>query len=90
MNPLDGLWHVLNFFAPALVTGCLTALLAKAIWRRRLVSISLIRLCAITSACSGLGFAIAAALFERDGRMVSYAVMAASAALCPWWRLCRS
>ena len=90
MNPLDGLWHVLNFVAPALVTGCLTALLAKAIWRQRLGSISLIRLCGVTAACSGLGFTIAAALFERDGRMVSYAVMVASAALFPWWRLCRS
>ena len=90
MNPLDGLWHVLNFIAPALVTGCLTALLAKAIWRQKLDSISLGRLCGMTAGCAGLGFALAVALFGRDGRMVSYAIMAMSAALVPWWRLCRA
>ena len=44
MGPIDALWHLLNFFAPAFGVGVLTALMAKLLWRRSLRSASLQRL----------------------------------------------
>ena len=32
MGPLDALWHLLNFFAPALGVGLITAVLARLVW----------------------------------------------------------
>ena len=38
MGPLDALWHLLNFFAPALGVGLITAVLARLVWWRELRS----------------------------------------------------
>ena len=90
MSPLDGLWHMLNLVAPALVTGCLAALMAKTTWRRELRSITLGRLSMVTVACTSLGFAVSVALLGRDGMIASYAIMVLTGALSLWWHLIRA
>ncbi len=89
MNPLDGLWHVLGLTAPILVTGCLTALLAKLLWRRDLASIRLLRLCGSAVTFGGLAFAVVTALVGRDGQMAAYGAMALGCATGAWLVLLR-
>ena len=40
MGPVDALWHVLNLFAVALLTGVLAAGGAKLMWRRALARVA--------------------------------------------------
>ena len=84
MGPLDAVWHLLNFFAPAVGVGCITPLLAKLLWRRSLRG-SLPRLVAWTSLGGGLGLIAALVLFGRDGRMAGYGLLVLGAALALWW-----
>ena len=39
MGPLDVLWHLLNFVAPAVGLGLIAATLCKWIWRRELAGV---------------------------------------------------
>jgi hypothetical protein len=89
LGPLDAIWHVLNFFAPALGVGCLTPLMARLLWRRELRG-SLLRLCLWTTLAGALGLTVALVLFGRDGKMAGYGVMVAAAALGLWWSGFRS
>lgn len=84
MGPLDAVWHLLNFFAPALGVGCITPLLAKLLWRRSL-HVSLPRLAAWTTLGGALGLVTALVLFGRDGRMAGYGLLVLGAALALWW-----
>ncbi len=85
MGPLDALWHLLNFFAPAVGVGLITAMLARLVWRRELRTAGLARLAAW--ACGGCAAGLLAALivFERDGKMAGYALMLAGGSLALWW-----
>ena len=84
MGPLDAIWHLLNFFGPAIGVGCLTPLMAKLLWRRELRG-SLVRLSVWTTLAGALGLAVALVLFGRDGKMAGYALMVAAAAFGLWW-----
>jgi hypothetical protein len=85
MGPLDALWHLLDFFAPALSVGLLGATAAKLCWRRELAAVSWRRLA--QWGCAGAALALMAMLVVsgRDGRMLNYGVMALSCALGLWW-----
>lgn len=85
MGPLDAVWHLLNFFAPALGVGCLTPLMAKLFWRAELRGRSLVHLSLWTSLAAAVGLVAALVLFGRDGRMAGYGLMVAAAALSLWW-----
>jgi hypothetical protein len=86
MGPLDALWHLLNFAAPALGLGGLGAALAKLVWRRDLAAVRWRPLAGWTAAAC-LGVSIAGlVLGGRDGRMSTYGAMVAAAALTLWWR----
>lgn len=85
MDPLDALWHLLNFFAPALGVGVITAALARLVWRRELRAARFGRLVAFTCGGCAVGLVGALALFERDGKMAGYALMLAGGALALWW-----
>lgn len=84
MGPLDVLWHLLNFLAPAVAVGGLSAALVKLMWHRRLASVRWRRL------ASWAGGAAAAALvggligFGRDGMMATYAAMVLANTLALW------
>lgn len=85
MGPLDALWHLLNFLAPAVGVGLLSAALVKLLWRHALKSVTWRRLAAW--ACSGATVALIGGLvfFGRDGRMSTYLAMVLFTAISLWW-----
>lgn len=85
MGPIDALWHLLNFFAPALGVGLLTALMAKLLWRRGLKGASLQRLALWAVAGSALALLAGLIVFGRDGKMLTYGAMVLVCALCVGW-----
>ncbi len=85
MDFFGGLWHLLNFFAPAAGIACIASSLAKLLWLRELKGVSWLRL-----ACWASGWAIVAAvaglvLFGRDGKMATYGAMVLACATSLWW-----
>ena len=85
MGPLDGLWHLLNFFAPAMGVALVAASLAKLVWRKDLSGVPWLRL-VLSSAAAGALALIAALIFlGRDGTMAGYGLLAASSAVALWW-----
>ena len=85
MGPIDALWHLLNFFAPAVGVGVLTALMAKLLWRRSLKSASPQRLMVWATAGSALALLAGLVVFGRDGKMLTYGAMVLACALSVWW-----
>ncbi len=85
MGPFDALWHLLNFFAPALGVGSITAVLARLIWRRELRTSGLGRLAAWCCGGCAAGLLAALVIFGRDGKMAGYALMLATGSLALWW-----
>jgi hypothetical protein len=85
MGPLDALWHLLNFFAPAAGVALATTLLAKLLWRRELAGASWRRLLAWAAAGGALALLAGLVIFGRDGRMASYGALVVATALALWW-----
>ena len=85
VSPLDAVWHLLNFFAAAVVTGVLTASAARLVWRRELGRIGWWRLMAWGVGPAMLASALALVVTGRDGRMSNYAAMVCACALGLWW-----
>lgn len=86
MGPIDALWHLLNFVAPALAVGALAAGLAKLLWRRELAGAPWTRLAAWAAAAGVIALVAALLLFGRDGTVAGYALLVAACALALWWR----
>lgn len=85
MSPLDAVWHLLNFFAAAAVTGVLTAAMARLLWRRALQPVGWWRLVAWAVGPAVLVSTVALVLTGRDGRMSSHAAMVVACAVGIWW-----
>ena len=85
MGPLDALWHLLNFFAPAAGVALATTLLAKLLWRRELAGASWGRLLAWAVGAGALALLGGLVVFGRDGRMATYGALVAATALALWW-----
>jgi hypothetical protein len=85
VGPIDALWHLLNFFAPAVGVGLLTALMAKLLWRRSLKSASLKRLGVWAVTGSALALLAGLIIFGSDGKMLTYGAMVLVCALSVWW-----
>ncbi len=85
MGPLDALWHLLNFFAPAVGVALGTALLAKLVWRRELAVVSWQRLTLCGSGAGAAALVGGLVVFGRDGKMATYAMLVAATALALWW-----
>jgi len=86
MGPLDALWHLLNFAAPALGMGLLTTALAKLLFRRELAGAAW-RALLVWSVGAGLAVLLAGLIaFGRDGRMATYGALVAATVLALWWR----
>ncbi|MBN8488088.1 MAG: hypothetical protein J0M20_10250 [Burkholderiales bacterium] len=86
MGPLDALWHLLNFVAPALGVGLITTALAKWLFRRELSGAAWQGLL-LWSMGAGLVVLLAGLVaFGRDGRMATYGLLVAATALVLWWR----
>jgi hypothetical protein len=85
MGPFDALWHLLNFFAPAVGVALATTFMAKLVWRRDLAGVAWRRLLIWTTVAGALVLVGALAIFGRDGRMASYGALVAATALALWW-----
>ena len=86
MGPLDALWHLLNFFGPAIGVGLIAAGLCKLIWWRALRAVAYRRLALWAVAAGALALVAGLALFGRDGRMATYGMLVATTALALWWQ----
>ena len=85
MSPLDALWHILNFFAPALGVGLICATLAKLLWRQELKKTTWRRLAGSISAANAVALMAALLLLGRDGTMLGYGAMLLACSLALWW-----
>jgi hypothetical protein len=80
----DAFWHLMNFCAPALAVGGFAAALSRLVWRGELRR-GFIVLWARASAAAVVASIAGLVVFERDGRMATYAVMVAASAAAIWW-----
>lgn len=85
MGPLDILWHLVNFFLPAIGVGVLAAGIAKLLWRQALAPVRWWHLAASASAAGALCLLAGMAIGARDGLMVTYAALVVASALALWW-----
>ena len=85
MDPLDAVWHLLNFFAPALGIGALASALAKLLWRAALKRVTWVRLFAVSSGAAAATLVGGLVVFGHDGRILTYAAMVLATALSLWW-----
>jgi hypothetical protein len=85
LGPIDALWHLLNFFAPAAGVGLLAPAMAKLLWWRDLKTVSWARLSLWSIACCAAVLVGGLVLFGHDGKIATYAVMVAACALTMWW-----
>lgn len=85
MGPLDTLWHLLNFFAPAVGVGLLAPAMAKLLWRRRLKPVAWSSLCLWTTSAAAAALLAGLVVFGRDGRMATYALLVLGSAVALWW-----
>ena len=85
MQATDALWHIANFFAPALIVAILAASACKWLWRRELQGINWLRLVLWPALAMATVSALGLVVFERDGKMVTYAAMVVACALTLWW-----
>lgn len=84
MSPIDGFWHLLNFFAPALFVGVVTASAAKLAWRRSLQAVRWRRLVA-WAVLPAAAVALAGLVWAgRDGKTGTYGLMVVACALGVW------
>jgi Flp pilus assembly protein TadB len=85
LGPIDAFWHLLNFFAPAIGVGLLTASCAKLLWRRELRGVSWRRLGFWATAWCAAVLVAGLVVFGHDGKMATYAAMVGVCALALWW-----
>jgi hypothetical protein len=85
LGPLEAIWHLLNFAAPAVSLGLVTSAMAKLLWRRHLESVSWWRLAGWTAANAVLVLLVALVTLGGDGKMMTYAAMVLASALTLWW-----
>ena len=84
MGLLDALWHLLNFFAPAVGVGLIASGLAKLLWRRELEGVRWLRLAAWAIGSCAVVLGAGLVVFGHDGKMTTYAAMVGACALSLW------
>jgi hypothetical protein len=85
MGPLDALWHLFNFLLPAFGIAALASGLCKLLWWRMLRTRSW-RALFVPTLVAGVGVQVAGiVLWERDGRMTTYAMLVLVTAVVLWW-----
>ncbi len=85
MGLLDTLWHLLNFFAPAIGVGAIASVLAKLFWRADLAAVPLARLFKASAGAGAVMLLISLVLFGRDGTMAGYGLLVLACAAALWW-----
>jgi hypothetical protein len=85
MGPLDAVWHLLNFFLPALGVGLIAAALAKLLWRHELQGVAYGRLAGAATLVNALVLVAGLVVTGHDGRMSTYGAMLAACAVTLLW-----
>lgn len=85
MSPIDALWHLANFFAPALGMGIAASLMSKVLWRRELMRISWVRLTVRATVSSAVVLFAGLVVFGHDGKVATYGAMVFACAGTLWW-----
>ena len=85
MGPIDGFWHIANFFPPAGGVGLLAPALCKLLWRRELATVAWRRLAVWATGGAAAALIAGLAVFGRDGRLATYGLLVAASALALWW-----
>ena len=83
--PIDAFWHLVNFCAAAIGVGGFSALLARLVWRGELRQRRFASLWVAASAAALLAEIAGLIVFERDGRMATYAAMVVACAAAIAW-----
>lgn len=84
MGPIDSLIHLLNFAAPALVVGLLTALLSRLFMKKKAVAHGLLAQAAINFVVCLLVLLGGLWFFGHDGKMLTYAALVLACASSQW------
>jgi hypothetical protein len=79
------MWHLLNFFTPALGVGLIVSTLTKLLWRRELKGISWMRLVGWCSALCSAALLAGLVCFGHDGKIATYLGLVAISALTLWF-----
>jgi hypothetical protein len=85
VGPIDGFWHLANFFAPALGVGLFAAAACKLLWRRELATVPWRQLALWAGSAGAVALVAGLLAFGRDGRMATYGLLVVAAALALWW-----
>lgn len=85
MGPLDVIWHLLNFLAPAVGVGLIASLLSKLVWRRELRGVAWLALAGRAMVAGGAVLVAGVLLSGRDGRVLTYVALVLVTALVLWW-----
>jgi hypothetical protein len=85
MGPIDSFFHLLNFVAPALAVGVLTALAARFFMKNKPSVPSWRAQAAINSVVSLLALLGGLWFFGHDGKMATYAALVLACATSQWW-----
>ena len=85
MGPIDLFFHLLNFAAPALVVGLLTALAARIFMKKKSLALRWIAQAAINFVVCLLVLVGGLWFFGRDGKMATYAALVLACATSQWW-----
>lgn len=86
MGPLDALWHLLNFVAPAVGVGLLAGVMAKLLWRRSLRNVPYWPLAGWAAAAGLAALVLGLVVFGHDSRMATYGLLVVSTAGALWWK----
>lgn len=84
MAPLDPLYHLVNFLAPALVLGAILALVGPVLNGKSPLARVFIVQFAINSVAGFIALGVGLWFFGRDGKMASYAALVVVAATSQW------
>lgn len=84
MAPLDPLYHLLNFIAPALAVGVLLALVGPYFGIKSPQAPGFTAQAAINFIVGAVALVIGLWFFGRDGKMASYAFMLLATATSQW------
>ncbi len=85
MGVLDGIWHLLNFVAPALGVALLASSVVKLSWRRDLAGVAWHVMVLAAAAAGVLALTAGLVVFGRDGKMATYAALVVASGLALWW-----
>jgi hypothetical protein len=85
MSPLNAIWHLANWLAPAWCVAAMMALGLKLLWRRELRTLAWRRLLIWGGVGGSAGLLVALLLLGRDGKMAGYGLMILAIALPQWW-----